>query len=384
MAVLILAVQSFAQITVERSDYLLTTDGATVQNWYLQTDGLALPAEGAAVEWDFSGQAFAGTFTYTKTPVSEPLFPTANLVEYTTGTALNLVEQGVNYYEELADDGYKVQGRSTSGITLPASPLTGGANDTINFLGNVSVYDEPIYYLKFPLNYEDNWATEINIQGNYLITVAAFGLDHVPASSNYNYAETNAVAGYGTLILPHPDGTGTVSLEALLLKSTTVRTDSFYLAGQPAPQLMLDALGLVQGNISTNTSYSFYAKGLNRSALVVGSKNGQITSVSMADDVKNSISSTQQVAYDLLDVAVFPNPTSGTFQIAFEKTDGKAWQLDLFDPLGRLVQQQVVETSGKATRVEVSLSGSIPAGVYVYILRDAAGVIRGRGQVLRQ
>ncbi len=378
----LIAAQVFAQITIERSDYTLTTDGATVLNWYLTTDGVSLPEEGTDVVWDFSGQAITGSFSYTKTPVSEPLFPSANLVEMTTGTALNLVPQGVNFYEELADDGYKTLGRATQALSVPAQTITGGPNDTISFLGNTSVYDEPVYNLKFPLNYEDSWDTEINIWGNYQMTVAVFGLDHTPASSKYNYVENNTVLGAGTLILPHPDGTGTVSIEALLLKSTSIRTDSFYLAGQPAPQLMLDALGLIQGNKDTIANYSFYAKGLKRSALIMGEINGQITGMNMADDIRNVVSSIHGPVDFLTDVKVFPNPTSGDFQINFEKPDAKIWSLDVYNSLGQLVKQTLIDAPSGNIAKEVSLSNSAHSGLYQYVLRNTDRVVRAAGKVL--
>lgn len=380
--VLLLSAQLFAQITLERSDYTLTTDGATINSWLLSSAGFSLPAEGADVVWDFGQLSLTSSYDFTKTPVSEPLFPDANLVEMSSGLALNLVEQGVNFYEELADDGHKVWGRTTEALDVPLVTITGGANDTMNLLGSVSQYQEPLYYVKFPLNFEDSWDTEVNIVGNYLMTVQIFGLDHVPASSIYNYVETNSVSGYGTLILPNPDGTGTVSMEALLLKSSSVRTDSFFLAGQPAPQVMLDALGVTQGSTSTRTHYSFYAKGLNRSALVIELENGQVSFLSMADDVKNIISSTRQQATDQIQAEVFPNPTTGKFQVVFEKSDGQAWSLDLYDGQGRLVQRATVDAPVGAVNVRVALPADLQAGMYRWVLRNADGALRAGGSLV--
>ncbi len=376
------AAQIFAQITIERPDYTYTTNGGTVHGWIMSPAGLSLPAEGADVTWDYSGQALTAPFNYVKNPVSEPLFPDANLVEYSTGLALGIAPQGVNFYEQLAEDGYKVLGRTTTAMDLPSQPLTGGPNDTISFLGAVNVYEEPNYYLKFPLIYEDSWDTEINIAGNYLMTVQAFGLDHVPASSNYNYQSTNTVAGYGTLILPHPDGVGTVSLEALLLKETTLRTDSFFLAGQPAPQIMLSALGLVQGNTATYSDYSFYAKGLNRSALYLEGDSGQITSATMADDVKNIVSSTKFVSPELIATSVFPNPVSGNFQVEFEKPDAQAWTFELYNPLGKMIfSKQLEGTTGKMI-AKYALPRSANAGLYHFVLRNAKGVVMANGHLM--
>ena len=373
----------FGQITIEHSDYQLDTDGATVASWQIEPVGSSIPAEGANVSWDYSGQAILSPFSYTKVPVaSDPTFPTANLLEATTGLALNLVEQSAEFYERLDEDGFSVLGRVTGALTLPAQGLTGGPNDTISFLGSASIYEEPKYYIKFPLNYEDAWNTEININSNYLMTVVAFGLDHVPASSNYNYVETNTVAGFGTLILPHPDGTGTVSMDALLLKSTTVRTDSFFLAGQPAPQLMLDVLGLQQGFTKTYSSYSFYAKELNRSALNLLVEGDQVTGMAMADDVRSVVSSTRFTPGYLIAARVFPNPTAGDFHINFEKTDARNWTISLYNSLGQLVKQEIIDAPYGEIAEDISFPASASAGLYQYIIRNADKRIRASGQIL--
>lgn len=377
------ASQIFAQITIERADYTFTADGGTVVSWNMSKAGLSLPAEGAGVVWDFSGQALTSSYEYSKSPVSDPTFPDANLVEYASGMALGIAPQNVSFYEQLDDEGYKTLGRITSSVTLPAQPLTGGPNDTITFLGTVSVYEEPIYYLKFPLVYGDTWDTDINIKGNYLMTVQAFGLDHVPASSNYNYVETNTVAGHGTLILPHPDGTGTVSMEALLLKSTTTRTDSFFLAGQPAPPVMLSVLGLVQGFTETETDYAFYAKGLNRSALYMEAENGEIKGIGMADDIRNVVSSTRFAAPNLAMAKVYPNPTTSDFQMEFEKTDAQSWTLHVYNPLGQQMKTMTVEGHPGQQLVNVSLPEGTEAGLYQIVLRNGRNEAVAAGRVLK-
>ncbi|MCR9102390.1 MAG: T9SS type A sorting domain-containing protein [bacterium] len=377
------AFQVFAQITIERSDYTLTTDGATVNSWNMETSGAAIPAEGANVVWDYSGQALTGPSSYTKEPIaSNPTFPAANLQEASTGLALNLVEQGVVFYERLDDEGYSVLGRIVEPLTLPAQSLTGSPNDTITFLGANNIYETPLYYIKFPLNYGDSWNSEINIKGDYLMTVTAFGLDHVPASSNYNYVETDSVAGFGTLILPHPDGQGTVSMEALLLKGTTIRTDSFFLAGQPAPQIMLDALGLQQGTVSTYSNYSFFTKGLNQSALSLRTEGGQVTRMVITDEIRDIVSSIGFTPEGLIDARVFPNPNAGTFHISFEKADARNWTISLYNTLGQLLKQEIIDAPYGPVTEEVSLPASTPAGLYQYVIRNADRKIRASGQVL--
>ena len=382
--VLLFSAPVFAQTIIERSDYTLSLDGETVNNWALSASGVSLPAEGNGVIWDYSGQTILNSYLYTKEAVSDPLFPEANLVEKSIGNALGVVPQDVHFYEVLDDEGYRVIGRTTSEVIFPSQPITGGPNDTIAFLGSVSTYGEPRYYLKFPLAYQDSWETDLDILGDYLMTVAVFGLDHVPASSKYSYATVQTVVGDGTLILPHPDGAGTVSMPALLLKTETTRVDSFFLAGQPAPQLMLDALNLQQGETTNIVSYGFYAKGLNRSACQVEISGGAVSEINMADEIKSIVSSTRFVAEDLLDALVYPNPTSGPFQLAFDKPDARPWTLDLYNALGQSVVRQVLQGPSGPMTVEVAPNRDLQPGLYQVALRNAEKVLMVSERVLME
>ena len=383
---LLFTLQLSAQIVVERSDYLLTDAGAEVKSWSLATADLTAPEEGADVTWDYSATALTSPFSYFKDPISgDPTFPEANLTEPTTESFLGLVELPVVFYERIDDNGFGTLGRVSSSASLPLGALTGGANDTITTLPNTTIYGAPTYYTKFPLAYQDSWQTSVTISPNFLITVEGFGLDQAPASQSASFSTNASVVGYGTLILPNPDGSGgSVSMEALLLRADRVKVDSFFLAGQPAPPAMLGALGLEQGEISTRTTYSFYAKGLPRTALTITVVNGQVNAAGMSADVTDLMNSTRFVAPQLAAAKVFPNPTSGEFQVEFEKTDAQPWTLHLYNALGQQMKTQVVEGPSGLHFAPVSLPANAASGNYQVILRDGNNVATAMGRIWKE
>jgi hypothetical protein len=375
---LLLAFCLQAQITIEPSDYTLQAD-VPIKGWRMATTGVTPPEEGADVTWDFSTQALTGPFDYVKNTANDPDFPDANLTDATLITQLGLVPQPVTFFERLDDSGYATLGRKTEEIRVPSQSITGGPNDTITFLAKTNIYEEENYFFKFPLNYQDVTGYDITIEVDFEITVAAFGLDHVPAKQIAFISSTDSVVGYGTLILPHPDGTGSVSMEALLTRDERMTVDSFYLAGQPAPQVMLDALGLTQGGVSQRTQYVFYAKGLSRSALNMTFNDGDI-SISMSDDIRDLLSSTKKVDLGLQPTEVFPNPTTGSFQVAFDKSDAHDWTFTLYNPLGQLALQQKIGGGSGPTQAELHLPARSP-GIYHFLLRNGEGMVVGSGKL---
>ncbi len=380
----LLTLQLSAQIVLNRSDYNLTSDGMTINSWSMSTAGFSVPEVGTNMTWDFSAQALVDPFTYSKDPVSgNPDLPEANLVEKTSDRLLGIIDIPVDLYERVDDGGLATVGRVFSTVGFPSMPITGGANDSITIVGYTNVYEEPDYFFKFPMTYQDAWEASYTVQINYLMKVAAFGLDNVPASQVSRITQNTSVAGHGTLILPNPGGSGSVSIEALLLRRDRVQTDSFLLAGQPAPSAMLGALGLMQGSSATTTQFIFCAKGLPRSAVNVSVRNGAVTFISMSDDVKDLVSSSRFVAPELATVRVFPNPTNGEFQVAFDKTDAQNWTLQVLNPLGQQIQSAILGGHPGEQLVNVSLPDGTQTGLYQIVVRNSQNVAVSTGRVFK-
>lgn len=368
-----------AQITLERTDYTLEKE-VLVKGWILDTTGMSPPVMGADMTWDFGSQAVLKASNYTKFEADNPNFPDANLVDITSQSALNgLVNVPTEFYEILNDDDYFTTGRTTAKTSLPSGPLTGGSNDTITFLETVNPYLEPVYFLRFPLHYGDTWGYTISNSTKFEITVAAFGLDHAPASNDISSVSTDTVLGYGTLILPHPDGTGTVSMEALCIKGELHQQSNYYLFGQLAPQAMLDVLGLTQGANTTIIDYAFYVKGLPRSAVNLSfSSDGSIRYLSMSDDIRSLISSTDNQTTSQIETRIFPNPGRVDFNFHFIKSDTMPWALEVFNTLGQRIHSQTITGYAGEVTTDVHVDTVCP-GLHHFVLQNAEGAIVSTG-----
>jgi hypothetical protein len=384
LALLFLSVQGRAQITIERSDFTLEI-GAQTEAWYVDFTNASVPEEGEGMVWDFSDLTLDGNFFVNYNAATNAAFPQANITEPTFSSLLGglAIQQGLSY-NVLDDTGYGAFGMINEEISAPLAIFTGGAGDTLTVLGGVMDYMQRRNNVQFPLNYGDSWGYVIDFEVDFLVTVAAFGLQNTPAGQISSDSSTHTVAGYGTLILPNPEGAGLdpVSLEVLMVKRPRTVTNNYTLGGMPAPQVMLDLFGLEQGESQTSTRYMFYAKGLPRTAAnILVNEQGAITSFTISNEITNVINSISTASAEPVRVKAFPNPASGSFQLAFDKPDAQDWTLELYNPFGQAVHRQVV-AGGAGPVQETVLLPQLPTGVYHYVLRSHTGVVTASGHLM--
>lgn len=386
ITLLLLSTQVQAQITIERSDFTLEV-GAQTKAWNVDYANASIPEVGEGMVWDFSNLVLGDSFLVDYAPPSNPAFPNANLTEPSSGTILgDLAVLPSISYSLLDDTGYGALGLTNETVHVPLGVVTGGTSDTLTILEKAMVYTERRTLLQFPLNYGDSWEYNIDFSLDFAVTVAAFGLQGVPAAQISSDSATLTVAGYGTLILPNPDGPelDPVSIEALMIKRTDRVTNNYTLGGQPAPQVMLDLFGLAQGENRTSTRYFFYAKGLPRTAVNINvNGNGDIDFFTISDAITDVVSSTSKATTELVPVMVFPNPASGSFQLAFDKTDAQDWTVELYNALGQAVHRQVIAGGSGTTYAELRLP-KLSAGQHHYVLRSREGKIMASGSVMLQ
>lgn len=378
---LFLSTQLQAQITIERSDYTLE-EGREV-NWNLDYSNASPPEEGEGMVWDFSDLPLGNGFFFDYVAASSAEFPEANLKGAITRSILGgLAERPGEEFYLLDDTGRGPVGGIYEPTAVPLALLTGGATDTLKVLRTVEDFMGRKANIQFPLNYGDTWAYDISSDADFLISVAAFGVQNAPAGQITRDSAVASVSSYGTLILPNPSGIGSVSMDVLMVKRVRKVVFTYTLGGQPAPQVMLDALGLEQGESQDFTRYFFYAKGLPRSAANIRvNGNGEIDLFTIPDEIKNIVSSTSKVAAEPVQVTAFPNPASGSFQLAFDKPDAQDWTVELHNALGQMVHRQVIAGGAGATHADVLLP-NLPAGLHHYVLRSRTGMVMASGSVV--
>lgn len=384
VALLFSGVVAHAQITIERQDFTLEP-GIQTKGWYLDHAGASAPEVGEGAVWDFSSLTLDGSFTADYEVPSSPLFPEANITEPSFATLLGgLGIQNSFNYNSIDDSGYGSWGSIGEEVSVPLGPVTGMDADNLTILELVIQFDQRRTLLPFPLTYGDAWTHNATYNVDFLVTVAGFGLQGVPAGQTIQDSVSYEVAGYGTVILPNPQGADQepVSIEGLLIKRDRITTNNYTLAGQPAPQLMLDAFGLEQGEIQFNTRYFVYAKGLPRSAANIAvNGNGEITSFTISDDITQLISSTSKAGAEPTQAKAFPNPivAGGALSVELPATIQNG-TLQLLDAFGR--QVAVWPVNGlQGQIVPCNLPAHLQAGLYVYRIIENNQEVRGIGKL---
>lgn len=372
-----------AQITIERSDYLLEI-GDTTFFWMTPSpDNIPLPTEGEDLVWDYSTVNFStnAPFRFYHPAGTDANFADANIVVATSTTGfIPGLTLPVTFVSRLDEEGHRTLGRIDSPAAVPLAGTTGGPNDSLNFTGTVNIYESPVIDAYFPMNYNDSQTGILTARNPFLLTVAAFGLDHTPGSGDFLFTNSINVVGWGTLQVPDVDGGDAIELEVLLRKDVTIIVDTFTLGGAPAPQALLDAFGLTQGRVRESTEYSFWAKGLDAAVMVFTLESDGSRIVRINRDIPIVISSTRGIAENLQALSITPNPSTQDFQIAFEQSDIPATQLSVLNTLGQIVHQQSITASQGEVQTQISLNGT--PGIYQVLLLNEKGQITGREKIL--
>jgi hypothetical protein len=97
------------------------------------------------------------------------------------------------------------------------------------------------------------------------------------------------------------------------------------------------------------------------------------------------ISSNSEPQNPKLNLSIFPNPISqgGILQVEWAKNEAKATQLELLDPLGRVLKQVAGIKQSSMQRVQVSTE-NLPKGLYYLRLKDEKGQVLALEKVMVQ
>ncbi|MBE2190009.1 MAG: hypothetical protein IAE98_11120, partial [Candidatus Kapabacteria bacterium] len=335
----ILASHSKAQITLNRADYT-HNPSAGFSSIHVYEGSLFLPTEGENQIWDYS-QIDLG-FQY-----GEGILESGTDSEFEGANYYNMSGQSpfgdfqeITYWYQLNDERYVTLGRKLGSTSSALNGVTGNPLDSIVLLGNTDVYAQPAWLLKFPMSYGMKMESDFELTVDFELSVQMFGLDKAPGYNLQEWQTEWEVAGWGTLILPNPNGGDPISVEALLVKNTEIFNDYYYLNGELASEVLTGAFGLTQGEVYSYTQYRFFAKGFPRSVLSMRHNNETeaFTTSSMSADIAKIASVSESKTTFPIDVNVFPNPVLNQFNVQFDKTDSQTWVIELYDNLGKKLQ----------------------------------------------
>ena len=390
-----------AQITLTYTNYLVPP----AEDHFLQgadPAGVALPSLGTDQAWDYSNLVSNDAYnnSYLSVPPANPAFAGARTQSDFIGYIAGIPILQTRYD---ADDitSFRRMGESLTRQAFSIGAITGSSTDSLVILEQ-DVPDEGTFtYVPYPCTYQTSWSSTVRVPVNYELSIAAFGLDHVPGQFVQLEQQSREVVGSGKLRIPLGSGTSD-NISVLLFKTTYINIDSVYLGGAPADPLLLAAFGITQGGLfGTEYAYEFRRKGIEENLLYMNldetftainflnydahtadiycnarsvklCHNGDTRCVKYAN--ANAALQTpnttvgdcglERFSTDLLNkdisfaVIAFPNPTDAEFTIQIKGTSGIISQVRIVDLSGKLIEQ--FNTAEQTVRV----GGTLLPGIY--------------------
>ncbi len=262
IGVFLIAGSSFAQITIEKSNF--EREASFSDEYRLPTvTGTYDLYSGPDTSWDFSGvdqdnaedkslEHFDAT--------SDPVFTDA-LNKYNGYSSFYGYLIPSTFYEAIDDNGWYLTGMTSRDTAYSISDITGGANDSLGFSAMEQIYDGRLNYIKFPMTYESFWNEERTEYMDLWLNFAAVGLNHAKGNRKRAVSQTREIIGYGKIRIPDDLNMPSDLFDVLLMDVQITYVDSFFLNGAPASETLLGGLGVSQGMKTTLHSYIYYTAG---------------------------------------------------------------------------------------------------------------------------
>jgi hypothetical protein len=372
-----------SSITLERQDIIAEVD-LSIFREYINPDSVYTPNVGANQVWDYTGLPTIGRDTITLEVSNDVTFPNADFVtetqDYLAAGNVGAVFDRSDFYV-LNDSTYGVIGSKFGPTNIPLIAITGSDTDSLNSLGSVALYpNDPTYRAWFPMNYRDDIRnSNYIVDNNFLLTVVAFGLDHVPTANKVTGDNSHEVVGWGSLSLTDPMTQLPVQHDAILMKSTSVQVDSFFLGGAPMEEPFLSAFGVTQGSVSISEVYRFYAKGYADAVLTLC--NCSESWILAGSEFLPNVA-VQDRREQLVSVKYYPNPIIDQLNLEFEKSTNEPWVFSVYNSIGQKVFDHQINQPKGIVNETISFKSQLPAGNYFYALSNEDLTVMSSGGLI--
>ena len=373
-------IPAHTQVTIDQSNF--PRPAGFIDTFALDFSFQTLPSEGPDQFWDYSALQREETRSVTYVDATD---------DTQLSGALSYRESFLSFqglpiprvaYDGIDESGYYQIGSAISEIGHSITPISGGANDTLRFLGEKTAFEGRIDYLQFPVTYEKKW-TGSNIERiNLELTVGAFGLNQTPGQLKREETQHREVVGHGKVVIPQANGTPSAPTPVLLIKVEETYVDSFFLGGAPAPAAILGAFGLTQG-VSINSSlthYLFYRPGFGRPILSMAilEEEGLLSMVFRPEGAEMT-TSIEEIRWSAL--KNFPNPVkAGRTIVIRTKNPTPIGYFQLSDLSGRIVHKQSFEAPTNR-QFSIQIPATTNPGLYFYHIFGQHSEPIGRGKL---
>lgn len=345
------------------------------------TTGIDTPVEGPDKIYDYTNlpsptsNGFSEFMTPSRTGFTQ-------YTRYENGqTLIANIPISVEYYDNSEASGYYNIGSYIHYMNVNLAPISGSPNDSLVFQAENRILATPSKLIPFPFTYGDSFSQSLgdDLVTNFELTIAGFNLQQTPGTMN-EYAIRNLDAvGYGEIILPMTGGQS-IPYDVLLIKSEVTVIDSVFLGGSPAPTPIMDAFGLIQGDIYKHNTYRFYAEGLKTAILVI----------TMDDTWSNPVAAVYNPDHLTFDSGVgliknekvnnfkvHPNPASDKITISFDSKDNSNLKLAIYDVTGKEVKSitanKIINSNDK---IEIDIQNLSNGTYFVKVNSDLNSVTK--------
>lgn len=392
LALGLLALPALAQspITLTQSTFPVSAT-STEQYQPASTAGVSLPATGANQSWDYRTLTPSGS-AYTDLNLSVP--PNSGISGAQWTRARQAVFGNIAYvytgYYALASTGRMALGRTVTRQAASIASRTGGANDSLVINRQTVLYGSGTSgVVDFPLPLTSGGRSQTNFRFGVTgtLTAAAVGLNRAPVRIVQRYTFVDSVAGWGTVRIPVAGRpTGSDPLPVLLIRSRTIRQDSVYLNGQPAPAALLAAFGVTQGAVTATYYDHFWRTGSSQPLLELFYPNRQYTTPNYVDySTESNVLVVKASSALAAQWQAWPNPLAAGQALRLALPGAQPTQpvqLTLTDALGRQLLQEQLPLLGGGATLPAAATQALPVGLYTLTVQQ--GAHRASQQLLRQ
>ncbi len=363
---------AFNQITILGTDMPVPPE---INNFdEITSSNPASPAVGTNLTWDYSANFGNIPLTLVFPVETNPFFTAAGVDVYQQGFKNLNSNLGYTVYNELDfnDDDVLDRGLDIFYQAYSLAAYTGNPADSLVFPAQQYLLSSPRVLIDFPMTANTSWHSTSLRKTDFNLTVSALGLNRVPGEQRYSLIRNDSIVGWGKMSVHTPNGPS-ISYDVLMDKIEQYAVDSFFIAGGPAPSVLLTSFGISQGQITgLQHAYNFYRKGSYQYLIrFFYGTDKTYSTVSQAfvntDNLVTGVDNENGISYSSL---VFPNPSNGN-EINIKligKTIASATYL-ITDLTGRTIQEgiPVLQSDGF---MQVKLNHQLSNGNYFIKIRD--------------
>ena len=315
-----------------------------------------------AQTWNYTTLTPANNYTFDYIALTSPLLATLTHVE--TGLVDPIAGRIVDFNNlwGLGADGWGIIGRNYPAQRYGIGDLTGNPLDSFNLEEQYSIFPSKMKLMPFPMTQGTTNGSNFLRSYTASLTLTNYGIINTPFEKRSREIRKDTVVGWGTITTKLPTG-NSVPYPCLLVNRHIRIVDSFYLGGQPAPAVLLQAFGLAQNTIYEISRKTFWRAGelFPAFSITYSDKNFGVYSeysVNRSGMVVSTENRSQNVAQVL---QVFPNPSS-TGQTFIVPTKNEAMQVMVTDITGKIVLS--TSLAANDSPVQIPLPDHLAKGIY--------------------